>query len=209
MKEWDENSNEINKVVKDKEEFMGRQSTEIGELRKKNQPEKKEPEPENDELVNQLTQDLKADGLDEETARYQARVLAKSGTRIVDKRLGERMMAEVADLVEEAIEEKKIDEAVYLENEAEILSEFRSRKPAPTARKNYKIFRGCYDIVIRRKAETLRTQKEKEESEKRDKEIAAGAQPQGGGGQPQSSDEDKKAVEAIRNAGSKRGSAFF
>jgi len=119
------------------------------------------------------------------------------------------MMAEVVDLVEEAMEEKKIDEAIYKENEADIIFEFKTRKLAPTARKNYKILRDCYEIVTMRKANTLRTQKEKEEAEKRDKEIAAGAQPSGGDGQRPPSDEDKKTVEAIRNAGSKRGSAFF
>lgn len=198
----------LNKVVKDKEEFIGRQSTEIGELRKKTQPEPK-PEPQDkDELIEGIYQDLRADGLDEETARYNAKILAKSGVRVIDKRLNERMMSEVVDLVEEAMEEKKIDESVYKENESEILSEFKARKLAPTARKNYKILRDCYDIVTRRKAETLRTQKEKEDTEKRDKEIAAGGQPPAGG-RPQTSDDDKKATEAIRNAGTKRGSAFF
>ena len=200
----------LEKRTKDQEEMVGRQSTEIGELRKKAQTEQPKPEPgDKDELIEQITQELKADGLDEETARYNAKILAKSGTRIIDKRLGERMMAEVVDLVEEAMEEKKIDEAIYKENEESILSEFKARKLAPTARQNYKTLRKCYDEVVRRKADTLRTQKEKEDAEKRDKEIAAGTQPPSGGQRPPTSDEDKKAVEAIRNAGSKRGSAFF
>jgi hypothetical protein len=199
----------LNKRLKDQEEMIGRQSTEIGELRKKTSPEPK-PEPQDkDELVEELTQELKKDGLDEETARYNARILAKSGIRIIDRRLNERMMTEVVDLVEEAMEEKKIDESVYKENEAEILSEFKSRKLAPTARKNYKILRDCYDIVTRRKADTLRTQKEKEEAEKRDKDIAAQGQPPAGAGRQDAPVEDKKATNAIRNAGSKRDSAFF
>ena len=205
----DEQIAKLEKQIKDKDEFAGRLSNEVGELRKKVQSEPK-PEPQDkDELVEEIYQDLRKDGLDEETARYNAKILARSGVRIIDRRLGERMMAEVGDLVEEAMEEKKIDEAIYRENEAEVLSEFKSRKLAPTARKNYKILRDCYDIVVRRKADTLRSEKEKEEAAKRDKEIAAGAQPQGGGGQPPPSDEDKKAVEAIRNAGPKRGGAFF
>ena len=197
----------LTKVVKDKEEFIGRQSTEIGELRK-SQPEPKPDPQDKDELVEEIYQDLKAEGYDEETARANAKVLAKSGVRIFDRRLNERVMAEVVDLVDEAMEEGKIDKKIYEENENEILAEFRARKLAPTARKNYKIIRDCYDIVTRRKAETLRTQKEKEDAEKRDKDIAAGGQPQSG--RPVSTPEDdKKAVEAIRDAGTKRNSAFF
>lgn len=196
------------KRVKDQEEMVGRQSTEIGELRKKTTPEPK-PEPQDkDELIDELTRDLKADGLDEETARYNAKILAKSGLRVIDKRLNERMMSEVVDLVEEAMEEKKIDEGIYKENEAEILSEFKARKLAPTARKNYKILRDCYDIVTRRKGEILRTEKEKEEAAKRDALIAGGQQPPSGRRMPETGDE-KKVVDAIRNAGVRRDNAFF
>ena len=198
----------LEKQLKDKDEFIGRQSTEIGDLRKKNVPEPKSEPQDKDELVEEIYEDLRKEGLDEETARYNAKILAKSGVRIIDKRLGERMMAEVIDLVEEAMEEKKIDEAIYKENEANILSEFKARKLAPTARKNYKILRDCYDIVTRRKADTLRTQKEKEDALKRDALIAEGTQPPSGGKAPVS-DEDKKTVDAIRDAGPKRGSAFF
>jgi hypothetical protein len=197
------------KRLKDQEEMIGRQSTEIGELRKKVNPEPKPDAPDKDELVEEIYQDLRKDGLDEETARYNAKILAKSGVKIIDKRLGDRMMAEVVDLVEEAMEEKKIDESVYKENEADILSEFRGRKLAPTARKNYKILRECYENVTRRKADALRSVKEKEDADKRDKDIANGSIPPAGTRQPVTSDDDKKAVEAIRNAGTKRGSAFF
>jgi len=201
-------NDKLNKVVKDKEEFIGRQSTEIGELRKKTAPEPKPDAQDKDDLVESIYEDLRKDGLDEETARYNAKILAKSGVRVIDKRLNERMMSEVVDLVEEAMEEKKIDEAIYKENEAEILSEFKSRKLAPTARKNYKILRDCYDIVTRRKADALRSQNEREEAEKRDKSIASVGQPQGGT-KTEAPEEDKAYVDAIRNAGSKKGSAFF
>lgn len=198
----------LEKQVKDKDEFIGRQSTEIGDLRKKSQTETKpETQEDKDELIEELTRELKADGYTEENARDTAKTLAKSGLRIVSKQLNERMMVEVVDLVEEAMEEKKIDEAIYKENEKDILDEFKARKLAPTARKNYKILRDCYDIVTRRKADTLRSQKEKEATEKRDKEIAGVAQPPSGGKPP--SEEDKKETDAIRSAGSKRSSAFF
>jgi len=197
------------KRVKDQEEMVGRQSTEIGELRKRIPEEKPKSEPQDkDELVEELTRELKADGLDEETARYNAKILAKSGSRVVNKQLNERMMAEVVDLVDEAMDEGKIDKKIYEENETEILSEFKARKLAPTARKNYKIIRDCYDNVVRRKAEILRTEKEKEEAKKRDELIAEGGQPPAGG-KPTPTDEEKQTVESIRNAGTKRGSAFF
>lgn len=202
-------NDKLAKQLKDKDEFIGRQSTEIGELRKKASPEPK-PEPEGkDELVEEIYEDLRKEGLDEETARYNAKILAKSGVRIIDKRLNERMMSEVVDLVEEAMEEKKIDEKIYKENEQDILSEFKARKLAPTARKNYKILRDCYNIVTGRKADTLRIEKEKEETTKRDALIAAGQQPQGGTGKPVPTDEENKKREAIRNAGPKRDSVFF
>ena len=199
----------LNKRVKDKEDMIGRQSTEIGELRKKTAGEPKEGPQDKDELIEEITRDLKADGLDEETARYNAKILARSGMKTIDKRLNERMMAEVVDLVEEAMEEKKIDESIYKDNEPEILSEFKARKLAPTARKNYKILRDCYDIVTRRKAETLRTQKEKDDAVKRDILIADGQQPPSGGHHAPASDEDKKATDSIRQAGTKRDNAFF
>jgi hypothetical protein len=197
----------LSKQLKDKDEFIGRQSTEIGELRKKSVPEPKSTQ-DKDELVEGIYEDLRKDGLDEETARYNAKILAKSGIRVIDKRLNERMMSEVVDLVEEAMEEKKIDEGIYKENEADILSEFQSRKLAPTARKNYKLLRECYDNVVRRKAETLRTAKEQEDAKKRDDLIAAGGQPPAGGRNVPSGNEDKT-PENIRNAGANRGSAFF
>lgn len=196
------------KQVKDKDEFIGRQSTEIGELRKKTTPEPK-PEPQDkDGLIEEIYQDLRTEGLDEETARYNAKILAKSGVKIIDKRLNERMMGEVVDLVDEAMDEGKIDKKVYQENEEEILSEFKARKLAATPRKTYKILRDCYDIVTRRRAETLRIEKDKEDAGKRDKNIAETGQPAGGGKQV-ASDEDKQTIADIRNAGTKRNSAFF
>jgi len=199
----------LSKQVKDKEAFIGQQSTEIGELRKKTVPEPKDEPQDKDDLIEEIVRDLKAEGLDDETARYNAKILARSGTKTTDKRLNERMMSEVVDLVDEAMEEKKIDESIYKDNESEILSEFKARKLAPTARKNYKILRDCYDIVVRRKAETLRSQKDKEDAEKRDAAIAEGQQPPSGGRKPVVPEDDKKAVENIRNAGTKRDSAFF
>jgi len=192
---------------KNAELLMSRQATELGELRKKSEPK---PEPKDkDELVEEIYQDLRADGLDEETARYNAKILAKSGVRVIDKRLNERMMSEVVDLVEEAFEEKKIDEKIFKENEEAIMSEFKARKLAPTARKNYKILRDCYDTVVRRKADALRSENEKVESEKRDNLIAEGSQPPSGSRNLPDSDEAAKHTESIRNAGVKRNSAFF
>ena len=197
----------LNKRVKDKEEMIGKQSTEIGELRKKSEPPPK-AEPQNDELVEEIYRDLKADGLDDDTARYNAKILARSGRKTFVGELDRRMMSEVVDLVEEAMEEKKIDESIYKDNETEILSEVRARKLAPTARKNYKILRDCYDIVTRRKADALRAQKETEDAGKRDGLIAASNQPAGGGHKSAPAD-DKQATDSIRNAGTKRENAFF
>ena len=198
----------LTKMVNDSQTMINRQAGEIGELRKKVNPKPQESE-DKDELVEEIYEDLRKDGLDEETAHYNAKILMKSGVMVIDKKLNERMMSEVVDLVEEAIEERKIDGKIFEENETEIMSEFKSRKLAPTARKNYKILRDCYDIITRRKADALRQENEKLEAEKRDKLIAEGNQPPSGKRSPVESDEDKKAVESIRLAGVKRDSAFF
>lgn len=197
----------INKRLKDQEEFINRQASEIGELRKKTgsetQPEGK------DDLVESLVAELKAEGLDEETARYNAKILAKSSSRVLDKRLNERMMNEVVDLVDEAMDEGKIDRKLFEENEKSIMDDFKGRKVAPTARKNYKILRECYDIAIKRKAESLRKENEQKDAEAKQKAAAEGAIPPVGPKGTPGVDDDKAVLESIRGAGKPRSSVFF
>lgn len=196
----------INKRLKDQEDFINRQAGEIGELRKGRPETKVETK---DDLVESLVADLKADGLDEETARYNAKILAKSGVKVLDRKLNERMMHEVIDLVDEAMDDGKIDKTVFQENENEIMSEFRARKTAPTARQNYKIVKDCYEIVTKRKAEALRSKKEQEDNGKRDASIAAGSPPPPGSKGAVSDDEAKQVTAGIMNAGKPRSSVFF
>lgn len=198
----------INKRIKDQESFIQRQAAEIGELRKGKGTPQDAPQ-EKDELVESLVADLKADGLDEETARYNAKILAKSGVKVLERKMNERMMHEVIDLVDEAMEENKIDRKAFEENEADIMSEFRARKIAPTARKNYKIVKDCYDIIIKRKAEALRKSTEQGQLQDRDKSIAEGGQPPPGTKNAPAEDEAKKVMESIMGAGTKRSGVFF
>jgi hypothetical protein len=198
----------LEKMVNDSQEMIKRQAAELGELRKsqpKEQPQNDAPDP----LQEELTRELEAEGLDRETAIYNAKILSKAGIRTVNKVLGERMMNDVVDLVDEAMDDGKIDKAVFTENEATIMSEFKARKLAPTARKNYKILKDCYEIVMKRKAETLKQENERKSTEDRDKLISSGQVPQGGPKNIPDSNDDSKQLESIRNAGAKRSSVFF
>jgi len=185
-------------------EVAGRQSNELGELRK----DKPEP-PESSEKVDADIADLaksleKEEGMDKETALYNAKLLIKTDKKLQSKRL----MNEVSDLIEEAIDEGKIDKKIYEENQDAIFEEFRGRKVAPTARKNFKIFRDCVNIVTKRKAEELRKANEIKDEEKRTNLIDAGAQAPGGGAGVKDTEAEKLA-ESIRKAGTSKDSVFF
>lgn len=207
-------ANEKNEVLtKDKDtvtqsekhwkEVATRQGDELGELRKETTPP--EPSEKVDADVADLAKSLEKDeGMDKDTALYNAKLLIKTDRKFQSK----RMMNEVSDLIEDALDEGKIDKTIYKENEDAIFEEFRGRKVASSARKNFKIFRECVDVVTKRKAEELRKANEVKDEEKRTAAIDAGAQAPGGG-VPVKDTEAEKEKEKIRDAGTNRESAFF
>ena len=194
--------------VKEKDSFIGKQSTEIGELRKST-PQPETVSEKTDELEKEIADDLIKDGMDKETAEYNAKLLAKMGKKILARTDSKKMMGEVIDLIDESLDEGKIDRAIFKENENEIMAEFRGRKLAPTARQTFKIFRDCVDVVIKRKADVLKKEQEKKSEKEREELIASGQQPPSGKKVLEKTDEEEKQLRAIRDSGTKRDSAFF
>jgi len=191
----------LEKQNKDKEEMIGRQSNEIGELRKKVNPE---PHPNviDDEEIADVAREFESEGLDKETAIFNAKLVVKAGR----KRDARKVMQETIDIVEEQIAEGKLPE--FEANQTEIMEEFKSRKIAPTARKNAKTLRDCYEIVIKRKAEKLKDGKQMEDDKSRGAMIDRQTLAPGGGKQAEPN-ESAKTTDAIKNAGPQRSSVFF
>lgn len=201
VKTLEEEKETLNKRLKDKDEMIGKQSSEIGDLRKEKPPEGEKVDSDVDELAKSLE---KEEGMDRDTALYNAKLLIKTDRKLQSK----RMMNDVSDMIEDAVDEGKIDKKIFEENQDAIFQEFRGRKVAPTARKNFRIFRDCVDVVTKRKAEELRKANEKPSEEKRTDLINAGAQAPGGGAEVKDTAAEKE-KENIRNAGTNREGAFF
>ena len=195
----------LEKQVKDKEEFVNRQATEIGELRKRipAAPKSEAEQVIEDEEVAEVAKDFKSMGLDDENAKFNAELVVRAGR----KREARKMMGEVIDIIDEQIEEGKLPE--FVENQNEIMEEFKTRKLAPTARKNIKLLKTCYETVIKRKAEALSKGKEQETEKEREARIAQAGIPPAGGGKPNAADTaDEEMRKSIRNAGSSGNSVF-
>ena len=203
LKATNERLNTLEKQNKDKEEMIGRQSNEIGELRKKMvDPTSKEPQVD-DEEVAEVMEEVKKLGLDNETARFNAELLVKAGRR----RDARRMMADTIDIIQEWQEDGKLPE--FESVQTEVMNEFQTRKLAPTARKNAKLLKDCYEVVIKRKADAMK-EKNKDESEaQRSAKIEAGSQPPPGGAKAPTPDEDRAMLDSIKNAGTSKESVFF
>lgn len=204
-KEYDDKIALLEKQLKDKDTFIGKQSTEIGELRKTTEKPEEINEEKIEEEVAEVAKDLEKDGMSKEDAIYNAKILVGFDK----KRMGKRVMNETIDLIDEDLDEGKIDRKLFEENQTEIMAEFRERKLAPTARKNLKIFRKCFNDVIKRKADKLREDEKKKSEEKRDGLIDETLQPDKGKREEIIKANDQKQRDAIKNAGVKRDSAFF
>ena len=191
----------LEKQNKDKEEMIGRQSTEIGELRKKVTPETPPTQVEDEEVAD-VANDFKAAGLDPETATFNAKLVVMAGR----KRDSRKVIYEAIDIVQEQIDEGKLPE--FEANQAEIMEELKNRKLAPTARRTAKILRDCYEIVIRRKADKLKGDKQLEDEKSRtaiiDKQTLAP-----GSGKTAEPTDATKFTDSIKNAGPQRSSVFF
>ena len=199
--------------LKEQEVMIGKQSTEVGETRAeiaklKAQIDKPKPEEDTkggDEEILEVAKDLEKDGMSKEDALYNAKILVGFDK----KRMGKRVMNETIDLVDEALDDGRIDRKLFEENQSEIMEEFKERKLAPTARKNFKIFKKCFEDVVKRKADKLREDEKKKSEEKRDGLIDETSQPDKGKREEIIKANDEKAREEIRGAGVKRDSAFF
>lgn len=216
LKEAEEKSEKLQKQLDDKEVFIGKQSTEIGELRsfksehqeliEKAEQAKGEKK---DELVQELSEELVKDGMSKEDAEFNAKILAKGTTAVIERRESKRMQSEVVDMIEDAIEDGKIDKEIYDDNKAEINAEFRKRRIAPTARKNFRIYKECYNLVVKQKADAMKKKESEKDEEQRRKLIGEGEQPPPGQKTAKQADEEKKVTDAIKNASVDRGSSAF
>lgn len=207
LKKTNEKLSTLEKQVKDKEEFIGKQSTEIGELRKhiSGKDTSKDSDKDADPEVKEVAEEFMKKGLDEETAKYNAEILISFDR----KRASKRVMNETTDLILEAIDEGKVDKKVFDETKDDVIAEYNNRKLTLSPRQNYKIFRDCMDIVVKRKADEIRKQNEKKDESKREGLIDEQGQAPGGGAKPPEPDQDKTARDSIRNAGRPRDNAFF
>ena len=196
---------DIDKRLKEKEAFIGKQSTEIGELRKfqsenKDLIDKIKSTPsgeKKDSLIDELASELIKEGYSEEDAKQNAKILAKTSSKIIQAEFNKRMMNDVVDLLDESLDEGKLDRKVFDENNEEVMREFRGRILAPTARQNFKILKDCYQIVIRRKADEMKVKNQESEEEKRNAAINAGSPPPPAGKSPAGKDEDTAKRESI------------
>jgi len=203
------------KRIQDKDAFIGKQSTEIGELRgvtekhanliSKAQSATGDTK---DKLVTRLAEKMVKDGMTKDDAEYNAKLVAGGAKEVFNEQRQAAMIDDLNDMIDDALEGGSFDKKVFTDNEAQIMADFKSRKPANTARRNFKLLQRSYNEVVRKKADVLRTEEQKKADEKRDAEIAAGAQP-AGGGTKNLAESEKSAADAIANAGVKRNSAFF
>ena len=207
LKIANEKATTLEKQVKDKDEFIGKQSTEIGELRKNTEkPQETVTSEIEDTEIKELTEDFKKKGMDEETAKFNAEILIGFDR----KRTSKKIMSDTTDLIIEAIDENRIEKKIFDENKDDAIAEYNTRKLTLSPRQNFKIFKDCLDIVVKKKADKLKQETKETEEEKRARLIAEQAQPSGGGVKPTAEeDTDKKARESISGAGVKRDSVFF
>jgi len=202
----------LQKRVKDQETMIGKQSTEIGSLRKRELIEKTKsaPEGEKDELLDELKTELMKEGYSEDDAMTNAKILTKSTNKIIERRENQKMMNDVLDLIEENLDEGKLDRKVFEENQDAVMDEFRGRKLAPTARKNFRIFKDCYEAVIRRKADAMKQQRKEGDETKREALIGEGQIPPPGANQEgKLTSEEEEVAKKIREAGPKHDSEVF
>lgn len=199
---------ELERQHEEDQKMIGRQSTEIGELRKKTETSLKPPSDTEikDEDVNELTEDFRKKGMTEEDARFNAEILVG----FERKRASKRLQNETLDLIEEEIEDGRIDKKIFDENKDDIYKEFQARKLAPTARKNLRLFKDCVEIVAKRKADQLKENERKKDEENRDTLINEGTQPTDPSRREEArKKEDDEARRRIREARTGRDSTVF
>jgi len=202
----------LEKQVKDKDAFIGRQSSELGELRRikedigKKPPETKE---EKNALVETVKKRLIARGYDEQSAKDNAEILVEEGSTIVDIRLKERAKEEVIDRIQDGFERGEIDEKVWNENISEIMAEVDKRKIPATPNAYYRMVREIYKDVVKKKADGMRETEKQKMEENRDGKIADTSIPPKTKEDKQAEDEEKKARDAIKGAGAPKDSVFF
>jgi len=215
IKEANEREALLKKQLQDKEAFIGKQSTEIGTLRKFREENsdlieqaKTATGDKKDALVDELSKELVSQGYSEDDAKINAEILAKSTNKVLDARRSKEMKIDIYDLLDEAFEEDKIDKNIFNEHEVEIWNEVEKRRPALTARKNFKIIKECYESIIKKKAEKMKEERKPQDEANRDALIDENKQPQGGNKQ-QEADADKKLSDSIMNAGRKASESVF
>lgn len=186
-------------------EVAGRQSEELGDLRKKPEDTTEKIEDTDPEVVSETKILMDKDGMDKETALYNARLLVKSHRRAAGRRMGE----ETEELIREDWQDGKMDKKLFDENSDAIYVEVDKMKLSKvSARANRNVVRECYDKVLKKKAEELREANKPKDEEKRTNLIDAGAQAPSGGAKVGEAEDDKRREE-IRNAGVKKDNAFF
>jgi len=202
----------LERQVKDKEAFIGRQSTELGELRKIKEDVARKPietAQEKNALVETVKKRLLAKGYDEDTASHNAEILVEESGVVVKATLRERDLAEIEDRILDGLENGELDPKAWEENQNEVMSEMATRKIPNTPSGYYRLLKKVYKDVIKKKADDLRV-KEKEKSEQtRDGLIDGQDIPPKSRKEEDTSDDEKKYRDSIKTAGAPRSSVFF
>ena len=218
VKVLQEENEKITKRLKDQESHIGKQSTDIGELRKivdtvKNattNEEKKEAKSKVQEAYDTNKKNLVSQGYSEQEAENQLKPMldmVKGAEEERKKEAKERRIQEVNERMSKAEEyiqtSKDINLKLYKENEKDIVEELGNMNPNLILKNPEKAVLKAYKTVLREKADKIRKTSKPEDEEARENEIAGQASPS-----PKSKGkvEDSKAYSAenILNASSGR-----
>ena len=203
--------------LKDRDETLGRQSRELGELRKFREEiaKKKEDTDKSDaeKLAEHLMETEPEAYLDKANALYSAKLmLAKDKYREKQSRESrhKEMVDEGLELINDDFEDGKMKKDIFTEHEKEIWSEVDKFKLPKTARAMRRLVREAYQNVKRKKADAMRDAKRTQEEIDRDKMIDGQRQPDAKKAQKLMEDAEEKEKKDISSAGTNplAGSVF-
>ena len=208
----------LSKQNKDKDSFIGKQSTEIGKLRQletriHEATSTTQKEEAKDELIlaaEEARQDYLNMGYTKEQAELQVKPWLKmisaadrKRARVQQEESFKSQLAEIPDLVKNS---GKINQAIFNENQQEILIELEKLNPVYRSRNLKEAVLKSYKTVVRDKADAKRAKIRKAQEEEREEQITAqlAPSPQGKGAPAKS----EKKYDADSILGADSGSVF-
>lgn len=187
-----EENEKLTKRVKDQESFIGKTSSEMGELRKivdtvKNATtveEKKEAKSKVQEAYDNNKKNLISQGYSETEAENQLKPMldmVKGAEEERKQEAKERRIQEVNEKMSKAEEyvknSKDINLNLYMENQAAIVEELGNINPSLILKNPEKAVLKAYRTVLREKADKMRKANKSENEETRENDIAGQASP--------------------------------